>query len=402
MINISALFDPRYVFLFYAPILFAINRRVGHRLIIALTATEWCNQILKWLLAGDRPYWYVHERAIETALSGSNKPITANLTTGIDSYDMAVLLNGAQQQQPLASFQQFPVTCEMGAGSPSGHAMVTATVWYILIDAYLKGELALFGEQATTINNNNVRPKAINKLGQLTWSMYGLILVLVSLSRVYLACHFPHQCLCGAILGVMVAKLVQRIPLERLSKLHFCAATVFMCATAMGTYAILRALGVDPLWTVNKAMRWCAKKEYIMLDTTPFFSMIRYLAFCLGAGLAFDSSKLIGVNKTQGEPKSDITLSEREQAETATTTTSAYDKRHEHLLFFRRIIGAFSAVMFGQFLLSMPISKSNIAAFYLISFLMYTIMSYSFAGPIPRLVKRSMISLATNQKLKAT
>lgn len=389
MINISTLFDPRYVFLFYAPILFAINKRVAHRLIIALTATEWSNQILKWLLAGERPYWYVHERAIETAAANQQ---LSNFTTGIDSYDMAAILSGAsqqQQQQPLANFKQFSVTCEMGAGSPSGHAMVTATVWYILIDAYLKGELNPFYRRspvtAVSSQADNSLAAADNHLTKLSWAMYALFLVLVSMSRVYLACHFPHQCLCGAILGVMVAKLAQRVPMERFEKRHYFGATVFMFATAMGTYALLRSLGVDPLWTINKAMRWCAKKEYIMLDTTPFFSMIRYLAFFLGAGLAFNRNKLVAVNEKQ--------------------IGGAQVNNGGHgghlLLFVRRLIGAFSAVMLVQFLLSLPIPKANVTLFYLISFLMYTLMAFSIAGPVPRLVKRSVISLATNQKLKA-
>lgn len=348
MINISTFFDPRYVFLFYAPILFAINKRVGHRLIIALTATEWCNQILKWLLAGERPYWYVHERAIETAGSSS---LLSNFSTGIDSYDMAAEFNGLKQppiQQPLAQFKQFSVTCEMGAGSPSGHAMVTATVWYILIDAYLKGELGVFNPMPS----GALKPQHIaDNLSKLSWSMYATILVLVSLSRVYLACHFPHQCLCGAILGVMVAKLVQRVPMEALGRRHFCAATVFMCVTALGTYALLRSIGFDPLWTVNKAMRWCAKKEHLMLDTTPFFSMIRYLAFCLGTGLTFDLS-----GDSSKVPAG------------------------------RRLIAALSAVVFGQLILSVPIPKSSVAAFYSISFLVYTTLSYAIAGPIPRLI----------------
>ncbi|KAG9509320.1 Glucose-6-phosphatase 2, partial [Fragariocoptes setiger] len=65
MVWISMFFDPRYVFLIYAPLLFALSRHVSQKLVITLTITEWSNQILKWFLAGERPYWYVHERADE-------------------------------------------------------------------------------------------------------------------------------------------------------------------------------------------------------------------------------------------------------------------------------------------------------------------------------------------------
>lgn len=371
MINISTLFDPRYVFLIYAPILFAINKRVGHRTIIALTLTEWANQILKWLLAGERPYWYVHERAHELS--------AANNITGIESYDMAAIL-ASSQPKPMAHLKQFPVTCELGAGSPSGHAMVTATVWYILIDAYLKGELSMFNKADYT---NIIQPhsnQTTNKLAKLTWSMYTVILVLVSLSRVYLACHFPHQCLCGAILGVAVARLVaEKLPMEQLRKYHFYLTTCFMFTTALGTYAGLRGLGVNPLWSVDKAMRWCVRKEYIHLDTTPFFSMMRYLGFCLGIGLAYDSDKLIS-SSTQKQP----------------------NPPSGHLL-VQRCVTALVSILFGRFLISLPLPNSNLNLFYLISFLMYTLFSYASAAPIPNLVKQilSRINNISYKRLKS-
>lgn len=387
MINISTLFDPRYVFLIYAPILFAINKRVGHRTIIALTLTEWANQILKWLLAGERPYWYVHERANE--LLSANNATTA--TTGIESYDTAaaILLNN-NPPTPVAQLKQFPVTCELGAGSPSGHAMVTATVWYILIDAYLKGELPLFKKvnYSNLIEQQQQQPNVImNKMAKLTWSIYTLILISVSLSRVYLACHFPHQCICGAILGVVVARLVaEKLPMEELHKHHFAITTAFMFASALGTYGFLRSLGMNPLWSVDKGMRWCIKKEYIHLDTTPFFSMTRYLGFCLGAGLAYESGKI----------RDSLTTKTADNTSPSSSNTS-------YLLLFR-VVTTLASVLFGQFLLSLPIPNSNLNLFYVISFIMYTVFSYAIAGPIPRLIKTTLGGASTSnttRKVKA-
>lgn len=374
MMNISTLLDPRYVFLIYAPILFAINKRVGHRTIIALTLTEWANQILKWLLAGERPYWYVHERANELASAN-------NATTGIDSYDTAatILLNN---QTPVAQLKQFPVTCELGAGSPSGHAMVTATVWYILIDAYLRGELPIFSKVNYSSVELNSHPIA-NKLAKITWSLYTLVLVLVSLSRVYLACHFPHQCFCGAILGVVVARVVaERLPMEQLEKHHFAITTAVMFGSAIGTYGVLRSFGMNPLWSVDKGMRWCVKKEYIHMDTTPFFSMTRYLGFCLGTGLAYESNKI------------------KNSASKSTPTISSSSGAH---LLVIRAATTVASILFGQFLLSLPIPKSNQNLFYVISFIIYTLFSYAIAEPIPRLIKRSLgaNSIEVSQKVKA-
>lgn len=371
MISISTFFDPKYVFLIYAPILFAINKRIGHRTITALSLTEWINQILKWLLAGERPYWYVHERANELAAA-------RNLTiqnSGIDSYDMAAMLAGPQ---PVANLRQFPVTCELGAGSPSGHAMVTATVWYILIEAYLRNELPIFRRVDYSTQAAPSGGGTDNKLVKLTWSAYTVILLMVSLSRVYLACHFPHQCLCGALLGVVVAKMVsEKLPFDSLKSSHFCLLTAIMFCGALGTYGVLRQMGLDPLWSVNKGMRWCIKPEYIHLDTTPFFSMMRYLGFCLGSGLAYNVS---------GAPS----------AGTKQTTTSA-------ALMSRRALTSLVSIAFGYLLFGLPMPKTNLNLFYVISFIMYTIFSYSIAAPIPRFVKRLLAanpSLATIEASK--
>lgn len=372
MINISTLLDPRYVFLIYAPLLFAFNKRVGHRMILALTLAEWANQILKWLLAGERPYWYVHERANELRLSAD---LVNNLTNSAS--DVAEPMVAQQQQLATTQLRQFPVTCELGAGSPSGHAMVTATVWYVLIDAYLKNELPLFGHvNYHQIGAETTEEKPASKLAKLSWSLYTLMLIAVSLSRVYLACHFPHQCVCGALLGALTARLVtEHVPMERLHRSHFAQLTGFMFASALATYALLRLSGFDPLWSVDKAMRWCVKKEYIHLDTTPFFSMMRYLGFCLGCGLAYDASSIISGNQKQQH-----------------STGSGHQ-----MLLVRRLLGAALAVAFGQFLLALPAPKANLNLFYAISFVIYTTFSYAMAGPIPALAK-SLMPAASKQK----
>lgn len=358
MINISTLFDPKYVFLIYAPILFALNRRLGHRTIIAITVTEWINQVLKWILAGERPYWYVHERAIQLTEKAG----------GVEGGNFS--LGAFQYVEPIANLKQFPVTCELGAGSPSGHAMVTATVWYVLIDAYHRGDLFPNNPDSYSDDEANYS-STLSELGgqlrslvkQTSWSVYTLMLVLVSLSRVYLACHFPHQCISGAILGILVAWFVcERLPLTRLSRRSLCLLSGFMFVSVMSTYMILRSLGFDPLWSVAKGLRWCAKKEYIHMDTTPFFSMMRYIGFCLGSGLAFDL------------------VSSRQVGNTSSSKRS--------LVYIRQFTTALISILFGRFLLALPVPKTNLNIFYVISFCLYTLLSYAIAEPIPRLTKR--------------
>lgn len=364
MISISTLFDPRYIFLILAPILFAFNKRVAHRAILALTMTEWINQILKWLLAGDRPYWYVHERANELA----------NRTLSLDQPYEGYLF---------PELKQFHVTCELGAGSPSGHAMVTATVLYIIIEACLKGELGI-----NPAGTKRWMVKAI-------WTLYMAALIAVSLSRVYLACHFPHQCLGGALCGLMVARFVsEKVPMERLERKHFALGTAFMFISALGVYAFLLALGFDPLWSVGKGTRWCVKKEYIHMDTTPFFSMMRYLGFALGPGLAYSYTR----RSTDNSYKH--TECCRANSRTEQPEELEQESQNEHLLWASKALGSLISILFGQLVIGLPIPRTNIVLFYLISFLSYTLFSFAITAPIPSLAKRLMGVEANRVKSK--
>lgn len=218
MFLISNLFDPRYAFLFYAPLVFNLDRATGKKLMWVSVIAEWSNQVLKWMLMGERPYWWVHETSVY------------NRTSSI-----------------VPEVKQFFMTCETGPGSPSGHAMVTAAVFYILIEAVLKKQMQIKS----------------NIVSRLVWSMYTLILCTVSLSRIYLAAHFPHQCLLGAIIGVAVAMMVSHADTDSFKRKHYVFGTIAMFASAMTTYYVIKSLGHDPLWSVNRAIKWCAKREYV-------------------------------------------------------------------------------------------------------------------------------------------
>lgn len=260
---ISVIFDPKYAFLIYSPIAYLLDKQVGKKLILTTVIAEWLNMILKWIMHGERPYWYVHS-------SGHFDP----------------------KQVPI---QQFPITCELGPGHPSGHAMVTAAVWYIILDSILK----LYQTHASA--NNSFQPAAQTQTEnqqpdtQLShtnsrttqaklsiWTLYALLLVTVSVSRVFLGCHFPHQCMGGAILGLLVARWISRLDSKAM---HFIGASFLLLATAFGTFGLLQAFGFDPSWTIKLATTYCVKREYIHLDTAPFFSIMRYCGFALGTGL---------------------------------------------------------------------------------------------------------------------
>ncbi|KHJ43233.1 PAP2 family protein [Trichuris suis] len=159
-LSITKVGDPDLLILYLFPFVSAINRTLFLRFVLATAICDMVNNILKWILHGERPYWYVHEHGMSDAAS---------------------------------QLKQFSLTCETGPGSPSGHAMITASVWYIIVWAYIKYVVRQYRRRY--------------KLSLGAWLLYAVLLVLVAISRLYIATHFPHQVLLGSAIGELVYSL---------------------------------------------------------------------------------------------------------------------------------------------------------------------------------------------------
>ncbi|XP_015777315.1 PREDICTED: glucose-6-phosphatase 2-like [Acropora digitifera] len=99
MLFLSKFGDPRNNFLIYFPIFYHWSAELGVSVLWTAVISEWFNLVLKWILQGERPYWWVHE---------SSKWMNVTL-------------------------KQYELTCETGPGSPSGHAMVTSAVFCLVV-----------------------------------------------------------------------------------------------------------------------------------------------------------------------------------------------------------------------------------------------------------------------------
>ena len=113
------------------------------------------------LLMDDRPFWWVQETSV---YKKGFKPI----------------------------LRQTPLTCETGPGSPSGHVQGLSAVFYVLLKHLIN----------TCVTSN----KKLSECTKLTlkcviWSLYVGLVVLVGISRLYTATHFPHQTLLGLFAG---------------------------------------------------------------------------------------------------------------------------------------------------------------------------------------------------------
>jgi len=106
----------------------------------------------------------------------------------------------------------------------------------------------------------------------------------------YIAAHFPHQCFLGLFLGITVAKQIYGSPKWlNLNRNQFLIAASAILASAVGTYWFLLLTGRDPAWSISQAFKWCARREYIHVDTTPFYSLTRYSGSAFGLGLGLTS-----------------------------------------------------------------------------------------------------------------
>ncbi|KAK6183359.1 hypothetical protein SNE40_010858 [Patella caerulea] len=245
MILISHLSDPKNAFLFYFPLVFCLHRSVGKRVLWVAAISEWLNAVFKWILHGERPYWWVSE---------------SNL------------------YKTPPHLEQFDITCETGPGSPSGHCMVTSAVIYIIVSDFLY--------------YTNIKSFAIKLL---CWSGYVVLLMLVCLSRCFIAAHFPHQVIAGTLVGVLIGMVMNKISTTNLSLPHYLVTSLALLSGGVGTFYIIQSMDLDPFWSISKAERRCANPEWIHLDSSLFFSIVRDFSSLIGLGLGLSLTSTTGV-----------------------------------------------------------------------------------------------------------
>ncbi|XP_055006186.1 glucose-6-phosphatase catalytic subunit 1 [Boleophthalmus pectinirostris] len=245
--------DLRNTFFIFFPLWIHLRASVGIKLIWVAVIGDWLNLVFKWILFGERPYWWVHEASYYG--------------------------NGVRPH-----IEQYPMTCETGPGSPSGHAMGAAGVYYTLVTSIL----------AIMTSKKKIGSKKTNKkdwyLKVILWSIFCGVQVCVCLSRVFIAAHFPHQVIAGVITGMIVAEAFNRTQwIYSASMKQYFFTTLFLTSFAVGFYLLLKSLGVDLLWTLEKAQKWCVHPEWVHLDTTPFASLLRNMGTLFGLGLGLHS-----------------------------------------------------------------------------------------------------------------
>ncbi|XP_047464767.1 glucose-6-phosphatase 3 [Mugil cephalus] len=231
--------DPKAALLLVFPFTYFISRRAGVAVLWVAAISEWLNLVFKWMLFGERPFWWIGESRL--------------------------FLN----KEP--NVVQFPSTCETGPGSPSGHGMVTAAVWWVVVSSL---GTFLYSRTHSVV------------LSATPYLLYVVMLVAVGLSRIFILAHFPHQVVAGSITGFILGILLgRRVPRGR-PLLFFFSLSIGLFVGALALHAGLQQLGIDLSWSIALATKWCSRAEWIRLDTAPFSSLTRDCGAVLGLGLA--------------------------------------------------------------------------------------------------------------------
>ena len=66
-------------------------------------------------------------------------------------------------------------------------------------------------------------------------------------------------------------------------------SALFLLGGAVAIYQLLVLYGFDPDWSVQKALKWCQKKSWVYLDTTPFCALARLSGAALALALGVTS-----------------------------------------------------------------------------------------------------------------
>ncbi|XP_030630212.1 glucose-6-phosphatase 3 [Chanos chanos] len=231
--------DPKAAFLLVFPITFYLHRRSGIAVVWIAALSEWLNLVSKWILFGERPFWWIGE----SRLFEKNQP----------------------------QVQQFPATCETGPGSPSGHLMISGAVWWVVVSS-----LASFLHSRT----------GSKLLSAVPYLFYVMALVAIGLSRIFILAHFPHQVVAGFVTGIMLGVILNRSIPEHRPLLFFLWSSMALLFGALLFYAGLGKLGIDLSWSISLAKKWCSRAEWIRMDTAPFSSLTRDAGALLGLGFA--------------------------------------------------------------------------------------------------------------------
>lgn len=166
------------------------------------------------ILAEARPFWWIYENGNYTDI---NRP----------------------------NIRQTIITCETTSGNPSGHVMHQTAIFYVIVKKLIE------------LIEQNVRYDKKNII-YATWTLYVGFLMIISISRMYFACHFLHQCVIGAFIGYALTKflITYKNGIIRNRFFNSSPTTTFkigiiMAIIGVAIYVCQALIGINPQWSIQ-------------------------------------------------------------------------------------------------------------------------------------------------------
>lgn len=98
--------------------------------------------------------------------------------------------------------------------------------------------------------------------------------------------------------GILVAESLSRAKQIYQATLHsYLLTSVLLLSLALLLYLFLQLIGIDLLWSVDKALCWCHRAEWVSVDTSPLASLFRNTGTLLGLGLGLHCPLHAHVNR---------------------------------------------------------------------------------------------------------
>lgn len=156
------------------------------------------------LLFGERPFWWIGE----SRLFVNNQPKVHQFSSTCETGP-----GEKCTRKVLLTLYYFMVLNSFGcvSGSPSGHAMVTAAVWWVVVSS-LGSFLYSRTRRLVKVkpNKDKVNLEAVEStsytcsvvVASIPYLVYVVMLMAVGISRVFILAHFPHQVIAGSITGL--------------------------------------------------------------------------------------------------------------------------------------------------------------------------------------------------------
>ncbi|XP_061381358.1 glucose-6-phosphatase catalytic subunit 1 [Danaus plexippus] len=246
---VNHLSNPHNMLEILFPLISIFDSVFASQLLLVMAVGGWVNSITKWILLEDRPFWWVRETTFYTSPP---------------------------------QLYQTDQTCETGPGSPSGHSCAAAEVLILII---------MWGQHI--FNDRKWSPWWKHAV----YPFFAISIISVMLARLYIATHFPHQCLLGAMIGVFLAPALciyvsdpfiwrygSSTPVQNTVVKHVIVSVV-MGSIGLGMYWAMKFFGIDPHYTVQLAFRWCNSPSSIAVSTTPLYSLVHTTAAMLSWSL---------------------------------------------------------------------------------------------------------------------